>query len=498
MKLQDKMSAKQPAASRMYGFPVHTGISALGASSSSRQMPDWHFGRCASRLLPAGIPYLLLMGTMLLVGPRAGFGQVSPAEIINPQLKAAEKAYLAQLIQLNRAIGSTKFAFPFLLSRYVGLDPASKLEADTRGIEFVNFQDQMVLKITGNYGAAFSAERLTQNQRASRIFEDVVVPILHLLPGEISPDVSCDRIGFEISYHVRTQAHSYDYEGKEDLVVVLAKDDAFHFVQSDESARQEILNRSQVYVNGEKFGLALGERDAFNLEAVERSAPPQPAPLSAKGGDADALSQDRRLARLDPGPSAELDFPNRQAGEAASIALPSPASRLRELQPKAANAPAMTPAEAERLQAKYQPQLDALAKEGLAKFHFVEYAPPAFVIFRNQVLLQFTLRNPLHFDRETSSIYKRAAQSFDLFLAPQLKDLLAKIPAGTEFAGVDITVLNQLAAEPAPSSEAVEFICPLEFLRQFVDAAITNQDLINQSVVLVNGVRIALNLQQVE
>jgi len=31
-----------------------------------------------------------------------------------------------------------------------------------------------------------------------------------------------------------------------------------------------------------------------------------------------------------------------------------------------------------------------------------------------------------------------------------------------------------------------------------VDAEITNQDLINQSVVLVNGVRIALNLQTVE
>jgi hypothetical protein len=35
-------------------------------------------------------------------------------------------------------------------------------------------------------------------------------------------------------------------------------------------------------------------------------------------------------------------------------------------------------------------------------------------------------------------------------------------------------------------------------LRQFADAEITNQDLINQSAVLVNGIRIALNLQQVE
>jgi hypothetical protein len=35
-------------------------------------------------------------------------------------------------------------------------------------------------------------------------------------------------------------------------------------------------------------------------------------------------------------------------------------------------------------------------------------------------------------------------------------------------------------------------------MRSFVDDEITSQDLINQSIVLVNGVRIALNLQLVE
>jgi len=59
-------------------------------------------------------------------------------------------------------------------------------------------------------------------------------------------------------------------------------------------------------------------------------------------------------------------------------------------------------------------------------------------------------------------------------------------------------VLNQLAPGPKGSSEAIEFICPRQALRQFADAEITNQQLIDQSVVLVNGVRIALNLQLVE
>jgi hypothetical protein len=152
----------------------------------------------------------------------------------------------------------------------------------------------------------------------------------------------------------------------------------------------------------------------------------------------------------------------------------------------------------EQSQAQFQAQLDALGKEGVAKFHFVDYAPPSFAVFHNQLVLQVTLRNSLRFDKETSSIYKRAAQTFDLFLAPQLKDLLEKIPADAPFDGLDISLLNQLGSDPRGSSEAVEFIFPRKLVRQFVEAEITNQQLIDQSVVLVNGVRITLNLQLVE
>lgn len=113
-------------------------------------------------------------------------------------------------------------------------------------------------------------------------------------------------------------------------------------------------------------------------------------------------------------------------------------------------------------------------------------------------MLQLTLRNTIHFSPDSTSLYKRAAQSFDLFLAGQLKDILDKIPEDAPFARYDITVLNQFGTDAHSSSEAIEFICPRIALRRFVDADITNQQLIDQSVVLVNGVRIALNLQLVE
>jgi len=153
-----------------------------------------------------------------------------------------------------------------------------------------------------------------------------------------------------------------------------------------------------------------------------------------------------------------------------------------------------------RLQSQYQAQLDILSKEGQAKFQFVDYDPPAFVIISKQLALQMTLRNNLRFDIEKSSIYKRAAQTFDLFLAPKLRDILDKIPDDNAVAVYDFSVINPLTSGMGAKerSEAVEFILPAALARQFVNNEITNQALIDKSQVLVNGVRIALNLQLVE
>ena len=151
------------------------------------------------------------------------------------------------------------------------------------------------------------------------------------------------------------------------------------------------------------------------------------------------------------------------------------------------------------LQKKYQVELENLKTEGVAKYHFVDYAPVSFVTFRNQPALQATLRNPDTFDKDASSIYRRAARTFDLFLAPRLKGILEKIPENPDFSALDFTVILDLTSAKSPkSSEAIEFFLPLKSVRRLVTADITNQDLINESIVLVNGVRIPLNLPQVE
>src|SRR5207302_707360 len=417
----------------------------------------------------------------------------------NPRLKAAETANFSQILALYRAVPRIHTPLAFQLSRYVGLDPKQEAGTDSRGIEFVNFHNRVLLKVSGNYNAAYNPDLLTQNERAALVFSEVINPIVGLLAKEFPQDMDCDGVGFEISYHVRVH-RNFDYEGKEILVVVYARPHTFAFpAATDDAARQEILNRSDIYVNGKEFGLALNQKNALDLEALgkeslapsERSAPS--LRHAATQGTEPPLNP--AVVRIGTEPASKPDnsppgIAQASAGEHHMPATPAVAADSR---------PTPTTEDADRLQSQFQAQLDTLASVGKANWHFVDYAPPSFGLYQNEIVLQLTLRNTLQFPQDSGSIYKRAAQSFDLFLARELKDILEKVPFDVAFDACDITVLNQLGPVPqGSSSEAIEYISSRQALAQFVNAEITSQQLIDQSVVLVNGVRIALNLQLVE
>lgn len=415
--------------------------------------------RCATHFFNAArgpITVGLLLGMTI-----ATFGQVSPVEVLNPKLKADEAQYLPQLQSLQQSIAATKFPFPFRLARYPNAKPGQRAASDSNGIEFVYFKGREILKISGIYKAAFNSTLLSENERAGRTFQDVVVPILRLVDLQIPANIDCDGIGFEIVYDTRDANNAYDYEGQESLTVVFDRKDAFAYaIASGNTEQQQILNRSEIFVDGKDFGLALGQRDPLNVQALQRSVP--------------------REARV-----ASSTLPAATA-PTVSVAPSKPASKS-----PAASADAM------RLQAQFQAQLNAMAQEDGTKLHLMEGTDPSFESYGGQTILHFTMRNTLSFERSTTSIYKRAAQSFDLFLAPELKGLLRKLPANAKYDALEFSVLNRFGAEKTPS-ETIVYICPTSSIRSFVEDKITGQDLINQSVVLVNGVRIALNLQLVE
>jgi hypothetical protein len=444
------------------------------------------------RLRPFALPTLLITAVFSPAAVKPAVAQVTSNEILNPDLRALEESHFQQLIGLNQSIARMKFPYSFYLSRYVGLDPAKQAEADSRGLEFVRFQDRKILKISGNYNAAYNAPKMTQNERAASTFRSVVLPILNLVTSVLPPDIDCDGIGFEISHHARTNEKSYDFEGKEILVVVFDRDDAWAMSRAQTDAeRQEILNRNKVFMSGTDFGLSLTERDPLNVQSLQRSVPAHPDATSTTRSS--VLTS--RSSLLKPSSTAA---PVPDANLAPERPAPAPVSQPIVGAPADPPKRIMTQKDADYLEDRYKPHLAALAKEGAEKYHFVSYAPPAFVVFHDQVTLQLTMRNTLAFGPAKSSIYKRAAQSFDLFLAPQLKDISGRISKDVDFQLYDFSVLNKLSPTAKETSEAIEYICPRSAVQQFVNAEITNQQLLDQSVILVNGVRIALSLQLVE
>ena len=429
-----------------------------------------------------------IMGVGLtLVCAGVSVAQVSPNEILNPELKALESEYLPQLKTINQQIAKTRFPFSFYLSRVVGLDPSQQIEADTRGLEFKYFKDRVVLKATGNYNAAYDSKQWTRNERAARTFRDVMLPILQITTQNIPPDIDCDAVGMEVAFHVRDRQKSYDYEGEDILVVVLDRKDAFQMVlENNDNARQEILDRSLVYLGGEEYGLSLLDRDPLMVDKQARAKSKPGDAMSAASSSTSAS----RLIRSNPNL-----MPSVAAGTVPET-LPMGATKIDLSQAK----PAATRTDAEKLQLQYQSQLDGLFEEGQTKFGFVDYDPPSFVVVSKQMVLQMTLKNATRFDPDRTNIYKRAAQTFDLFVAPKIKDVLDRLPNDLPVDYYDFSVVNLLRPNSVGQerSEAIEFLLLKALTQKFANNEITNQELLDKGQVLVNGVRIALNLELVE
>ncbi len=415
--------------------------------------------------------FRLLSGGILLSAISSAFGQVSPGEILNPRAKSAEEKYIQQLHSIHESIGAAKLDFPFRLARYVNAKPGQKAALDSSGIEFVYFQDRVVLKVSGVYSAAFNVDQLSRNQRAGMAFQEAVVPILRLVTQQIPRTDDFDGVGFEIVYGTRENSEGFGLAGREALTVVFDRDDAFAYASAHEiTERQIILNRSDIFLNGEEFGLALGKRDPLIVESLARLTPRRVEEASS----------------FMPSGGAHVD----------EVTGATVSSAVSVTQPANMTSSPPTFADAMRLQTRFQDQLDSIAKEDGTTLHLAARTAPSFEVAGDQTLLHFTMQNTMSFDRSASSIYKRAAQSFDLFLAPELRSISRRLPANQEYA-LEFSVVNHTGAAQAPN-ETIDYICPLTSLYAFVSNKITSQELINQSVVLVNGVRISLNLQLVE
>src|ERR1035437_7591782 len=106
-------------------------------------------------------------------------GQVlSPAEITDPVIRGMQQSHLEELHAITAALAGHRFPYHFYFSRKLDLSEREQERSDQRSVQFDKFQGQTVLKIPGNYFAAYSVEGMTNEEPIRRTYTDVMLPIL--------------------------------------------------------------------------------------------------------------------------------------------------------------------------------------------------------------------------------------------------------------------------------------------------------------------------------
>src|SRR5205807_7352899 len=90
------------------------------------------------------------------------------------------------------------------------------------------------------------------------------------------------------------------------------------------------------------------------------------------------------------------------------------------------------------LQSALKPVLDAMVKELDAQAHFVAYASPGFIGFRNGVYLELSINTNLA-EPQTASRYRLAALAFDNHVAHLIRPVLGYLKDDSQFDGVGIS-----------------------------------------------------------
>ncbi len=425
----------------------------------------------------SAIMWLCILSTLIV----SASAQVKPDEIPNPQLKTDEAEFLPQLLSLKQSIQEYTFSYPLRLCSCTEVKTALKGKAADRGIEFVYFKQSELLKISGIYDVSYSTRSLTQNERAAHTLEQVVVPILQMTLKQFSKNRPGDGVGIEIVYGARDQNLAYDYEGREVITAIFTWQDAFAYIESQSgSVRQSVLDRSEVYVDGKAYGVSLSQRNSLPIDSLQRSVPRH-------------LRSSLQIATsaLPEGPtipkSASIVPPSKGIHSAdgsesmPSESFPKKLERQVELDPFT----------------KQNKQLNIALSSSPNSLHVDARNPSSFVNVGGQVVLYLNLLNPLSYAKRTASIYKQSAEGFDLVIAPELKELLRLVPSDAQYDLLQITLVGSHAADER-GSEDIEYVCPKDQTMLLAEDKISSQDLIDQCRVIVNSVRIRVNLESVE
>ena len=412
----------------------------------------------------------------------AARAQVLPAnEIQDPTLSALQARNMDELKQVGAEILKLPTDYPFYLSRKLDLEEGKQKWADQRSIQFDHYRDKIVLKITGNYFVAYSAEKMNSDQRARQTFLQIVLPILQIAVPPFEKNSSFQAYAFEMSHHVIGKVGGVAVERPENLVVILPQAAAIQMVNAkDDTARQAAIMRGEVFVNAKPTTLWLSAEGP----QLAQEAPPDDPSTAARS----AASSSTEVVHN---------------GEPDTDKLPSPVhvQTLKPVKPADPLKPArdISPQALSSMQSAIKPILDGMVKELDPQAHFVAYASPNFIAFRSGIYLELSINTTLA-EPPTASRYRLAALVFDDHVAHLIRPVLGYFKDDSQFDGLGFSSTLHLATRPGAgaSSEAVEFFFPYPALRCYERYDCTGQQLIDAGTVLINGERVSLDLQIAE
>ena len=370
---------------------------------------------------------------------------LAPAEIKDENARKMQEKYFVELKAIANNVRSQNFPYGFYLSRVLDVTEREQLRVDQRSISFDRFEGKLILKITGNYFASYSAEKLEREDRARQTFVDVMLPILQAAMAQFDRLEVPDIYGLEISHHVRRRVLGVWTEGMENLVLVVPRESARDLVEARDTQHQNVaLLKASAFVDGKPMAFW----PTFEPVAATKEGRNDPAAATAATA-----------------PTATT--PTNSAEGNTSF---------------------------EKLQERYRPDLDRMIRELDAQAHFVSYAPPTFIEFHKQRFLQLSLITTLP-EGAPSSQYQMAALSFDQHISHLVRSVLAYLKNAEGFDGIDFSATVHSGAE---SALAVEYLLPLSALKKYESYDLTGQELLDDSFVLINGERVGLNLQEAE
>ena len=267
-------------------------------------------------------------------------------------------------------------------------------------------------------------------------------------------------------------------ERPENLMVFLPQNAAVRLLGSkDEDTRQAALMQGQTFLNAQPITIWLNG-------AGPQLAANSPQNGNSTDGQSDPSAPAQTGAEIVPGGNSGPHLPGATSLSKAKEPTPPP----RDTSPSALAS----------LQASNQQLVDQMVKEFDSQAHFVSYAPPKFVAFRQEIYLELSLSSILPASA-AGSRYKLAAMAFDDHISHLIRPLLAYFKEEQKFDGIGFSTTVHLAAKSGEgTSEAVEFYFPLLSLRCYEKYDCTGQQLLDAGTVLINGERVALDLQIAE